>query len=115
MKRENKIAFIRVKLVEGWKDIDIREELGLPKRTYFYWKQRMQHDYAALVKKQKPGPKPRFTISPLDQQRIASWRKQYGWGPTKIEGHLDVHHSTHIPHNAIYDFIKSRNLNKHRL
>ena len=72
----------------------------------------MQHDYAALVKKQKPGPKPRFTISPLDQQRIASWRQQYGWGPTKIEGHLDVHHSTHIPHNAIYDFIKSRDLNK---
>ncbi|MBI4175863.1 MAG: hypothetical protein HY518_01555 [Candidatus Aenigmarchaeota archaeon] len=62
MKRENKIAFIQVKLVEGWKDIDIRKVIGVPKRTYFRWKSGIQTDYAALINKQKPGPKPRFCI-----------------------------------------------------
>jgi len=102
MKREDKIAFVRVKLLEGWTDIDIRKAIGVPKRTYFRWKKRMQQDYVALVKKQKPGPKTRFHIDPIDSRRLQVWRKKYGWGPTKMEGHLDVHYKTHIPHNKIH-------------
>jgi putative transposase len=113
MKREDKIAFVQVKLIEGWRDKDIRLAIEVPRSTYFYWKSLIQQNkYAELVNRQKPGPKPRFTISPVNQRRITSWRRQYGWGPTKIEGHLGVHHSTHVPHNAIYDFIKDRGLNK---
>jgi len=113
MKRENKIAFIQVKLIEGWKDIDIRREIKVPKRTYFRWKQHiLVGSYASLVNKQKPGPKSRFSLDAVNSRRIQIWRKTYGWGPTKIEGHLDVHHQTHIPHNRIYQLLKEKNLNK---
>lgn len=111
MDRSNKIAFIKVKLLEGWRDIDIRKELNLSERTYFYWKERMQNDYAALVNKQKPGPKPQFHIDSTTSRLIQLWRTKYGWGPTKIEGHLDVHYKTHIPHNKIHQLLIQKELN----
>jgi hypothetical protein len=113
MIRENKIAFIRVKLIEGWKGINIRRELGIPKSTYFYWKSLIeQGKYASLVNKQKPGPKPTFHIDPTNQQRMLFWRKKYGWGPTKIEGHLNVHFNVHVPHNRIHQLFITKGLNK---
>ncbi|MDI6720812.1 MAG: DDE-type integrase/transposase/recombinase [Candidatus Aenigmarchaeota archaeon] len=112
MDRTSKIAFIRLKLIEGWTDKEIREHLGIPERTYFYWKRRIEEDYANLVNKQKPGPKPQFTIDPTNSRRIQSWRKAYGWGPAKIEGHLNAHYGIHVPHNRIYQLLKEKNLNK---
>jgi hypothetical protein len=59
MERNNKIAFIQIKLVEGWSDIDIRRAIEVPRSTYFYWKGMPQKgQYAALVRRQKPGPNP---------------------------------------------------------
>lgn len=113
MKRENKIAFIQVKILEGWKDIQIRKEIEVPKRTYFYWKSMIQQGkYVQLVNKQKPGPKAKFHIDPIDAMRLQIWRKKYGWGPTKMEGHLDKHYQIHIPHNRIYDLFVQKGLNK---
>ena len=112
MKRENRIAFIKIKLIEGWTDKEIRQELGIPESTYFYWKQRMQQDYVALVNKQKPGPKPQFHIDPTTSRLVQLWRTKYGWGPTKMEGHLDVHYKTHIPHNKIHQLFIQKGLNK---
>jgi len=113
MKREDKIAFIQVKLLEGWKDIDIRTAIELPESTYFYWKGRIrQGKYATLVNKQRPGPKPQFFLDPVNSRRIQLWRNTYGWGPTKIEGHLDVHYQTHIPHNRIHKLFIQKGLNK---
>lgn len=112
MQRANKIAFIRVKLIEGWKDIDVINAIDVPRRTYFYWKALIeQGKYASIVNKQKPGPKPQFIMDPLIKQRILRWRKAYGWGPTKIEGHLDVHYGIHIPHNKIYRLFVQKSLN----
>lgn len=113
MKRETKIAFVKLKLLAGWKDKDIRQELGLPRSTYFYWKAKILNDkYAELIKPGKTGPKPSFTIDALNARRIQEWRKKYGWGPAKIEGHLDVHYNVHIPHNRIYQLIRDKGLNK---
>lgn len=113
MKRPDKIAFIQVKLLEGWKGIDIRREIAVPERTYFLWKSLIQQGrYAELVNKQKPGPKPQFHIDPVSARRIQAWRKSYGWGPTKMEGHLDVHHGVHIPHNKIHKLFIQKGLNK---
>lgn len=113
MKREDKIAFIRVKLLEGWKDIEIRNTIEVPKRTYFYWKSIIEHgNYASLVNKQKPGPKPRFFVDSTNAKRIQIWRKSYGWGPTKLEGHLKAHYQTHIPHNKIHQLLIAKDLNK---
>lgn len=113
MKRENKIAFIRVKLLEGWKDIDIRRTIRVPESTYFYWKDLINRGkYDSLVNKQKPGPKPRFYMDPINSRRIQLWRKKYGWGPTKMEGQLDVHYKTHIPHNKIHKLFIQKKLNK---
>jgi len=113
MNRENKIAFIQVKLIEGWTDKRIREYLDLSERTYFYWKKIMLTEgHDVLINKQKPGPKPRFHIDTTNARRIQIWRKTYGWGPTKIEGHLDQHHGIHIPHNKIHQLLIQRELNK---
>lgn len=113
MKREDKIAFIRVKLIEGWEDVEIRKEIDIPESTYFLWKSMIkQGKYALLVNKQKPGPKPQFHIDPVYARKIQTWRKTYGWGPTKMEGHLDVHFNTHIPHNKIHQLFIQKGLNK---
>jgi putative transposase len=112
MKREDKIAFIQAKQIERWRDKEIRQHIGVPERTYFRWKKRIQEDYTALVNKKKPGPKPRFHIDAVTSRKIQSWRKTYGWGPGKMEGHLDVHHKTHIPHNRIHQLFKQKGLNK---
>lgn len=112
MKRENKIAFIQVKLIQGWRDVEIRKTIKIPRSTYFYWKSRMKNGYVNLIKKQKPGPKPRFHMDSINSGRIQLWRKKYGWSPVKIEGHLDRHYGIHIPHNKIYQLLKNKGLNK---
>ena len=65
-----------------------------------------------MINRKKPGPKPRFHMDPINARRIQSWRKTYGWGPTKMEGHLDAHHQTHIPHNRIHQLFIQKGLNK---
>jgi putative transposase len=113
MDRSNKIVFIRVKLLEGWKDKDIIEAIEVPRRTYFYWKKTIQtQGHGDAMKKQKPGPKPKFYIDPVNSRRIQMWRKSYRWSPVKIEGHLDRHYGVHIPHNKIYQLLKVKSLNK---
>jgi len=110
--RNQDIAFIRDKLQEGWQDKYIRQAVDVPRRTYYYWKDRIRKgEYEAVVNRQKPGPKPRFSIDPEAAQQLLIWRKWYGWGPTKIEGHLRVHYGTHIPHNRIYGLFKQSGLN----
>jgi putative transposase len=113
MDRENKIAFVKLKILRGWKDKQILAELDIPRSTYFYWKSMIQHDrYAELVVKKKPGPKPSFSIDPKIQEKLIDWKKQYGWGPVKMEGHLDVHCGIHIPHNKIHRLFRETGLNK---
>ena len=113
MKRTDKIVFIRVKLFEGWSDKQIREYLGIPKRTYFYWKKIIKtKGHSELILKKKPGPKPIFHMDPVNSRRIQIWRKKYGWSPVKIEGHLEQHYGIHIPHNRIYQLLKMKRLNK---
>lgn len=113
MNRESKIAFIRVKLLEGWRDVDIQNKIEVPRSTYFYWKDLIkQGKYILLVNKQKPGPKLRFPMQAANTRRIQLWRKTYGWGPTKIEGHLKQHYQVHIPHNRIYELLKEKGLNR---
>lgn len=111
MDRTNKIVFIRLRVLEGWPDKRIREELGIPERTYFYWKRRMKEDYASLVNRQKPGPKPGPPIDARNSRRIQIWRRRYGWGPTKIEGHLKAHYGIHVPHTRIYGLLVEKELN----
>ena len=113
MKRDIKVHTIRMKLLEGYKDKQIREELGIPKRTYFRWKYRIKNnDVERLLVRPKPGPKPRLDIDIETREMILNWRRRYGWGPTKIEGHLKVHYNTHIPHNKIYKLFITKGLNK---
>lgn len=112
MDRTNKIVSIQLRLLEGWKDKDIIKAIQVPRSTYFYWKNRIQRDYSALINKQKPGPKPVFSIDSANSKRIQIWRKTYGWGPTKIEGHLDRHYGIHIPHNRIHKLFVEKGLNK---
>ena len=113
MKREDKIAFVVLKLTEGWRDIEIRNSIEISKRTYFYWKSLIKEGkHAVLAHKQNPGPKPIFHVNAGDIRRIQIWRKTYGWGPAKIEGHLEQHYNVHIPHNRIHQLLKEKGLNK---
>ena len=113
MNRETKICAIPIRIAEGYTDKEIMYNLGIPRRTYYRWKARIEKEgHDAVAKKRKPGPKPQFHIDAVSSRRIQLWRKKYGWGPTKIEGHLDVHYSIHIPHNKIHKLLVKRGLNK---
>lgn len=113
MKRDIKIHTIRIRLLEGYKDREIIKELKIPRRTYFYWKSMIRNQkIEGLLNKSKPGPKPVLDIEPKTRGMIIDWRKKYGWGPTKMEGHLDVHFGIHIPHNRIHKLFIQEDLNK---
>jgi putative transposase len=113
MKRDIKIHIIRMRLLEGYKDKQIIDELGMPKRTYFYWKSFIRNNNVEkLLIKSRPGPKPKLHIDAKTRNTILNWRKRFGWGPTKIEGHLDVHFNKHLPHNRIHELLIQEGMNK---
>jgi len=113
MSREERIRFISDKLGEGWKDWRILACIEVPRRTYFYWKKRiLDQGHEALINRQRPGPKPTFHIDPDMAKDILDWRRKYGWGPTRIEGHLDKHCQVHIPHNRIHQLFSQHGLNE---
>ena len=116
MNRTNKIVFIQVKLLEGWNDKQIRQYLGIPERTYFYWKRIiMTQGHSVLINKKKPGPKPSFEVNDRTVEKILNLRRKYGWGPTKIEGHFRVHPMDGIiplPHNRIHKILVENKLNR---
>lgn len=113
MSREEKISFMKAKLDEGWRDWQILEYIEVPRRTYFYWKRKIsEQGYQALLNKKKPGPKQSFNINESTKLMILRWRRKYGWGPTRIEGHLDRHYQIHIPHNRIHQLFVQKRLNE---
>ena len=113
MERKEKVYAIANWLMQGYTDKQIREKLGIPKMTYFRWKKRIKEEGLQSVANKKPaGRKPVFEIQNDIRSQIVEWRKKYGWGPTRIEGHLKAHYKTHIPHNQIYRIFVERKLNK---
>jgi len=113
MKREVKISAIRVKLIQGFTDKQIRNELVIPESTYFYWKARIEKDgLASVLQKCKPGPEPTKMLDPFVRKHALLWRKKFGWGPCKIAGHLRVHHDIKISHHQIYNLFINEGLNK---
>lgn len=112
MDRKRKILKIINLQFQGYTDKEIREKLEIPKMTYFRWKRRINEDgLSSVLNKRLPGRKPSFQINNDVRRKIIAWRKRYGWGPTRIEGHLNVHHNIHIPHNQIYKIIVKNKLN----
>lgn len=113
MKRETKIAAIVNRLMQGYADREIRQELEISKSTYFYWKSRIDKDgLAAVMLKQKPGPEPNRAVDPFVRKNALAWRDKYGWGPCKIAGHLRVHHGIEISHHQIYNLLIETKKNK---
>jgi transposase len=113
MKRENKIAAIMTKLIQGHTDREIRQELRISKSTYFYWKSRIKTEgLSSVMNKKKTGPKPSADIKGDIRKKILNWRDKYGWGPTKLEGHLKVHENTLISHRQIYYLLRDTKKNK---
>ena len=113
MERKTKLTKLALGLFEGKNNREILQELGIPRRTFFRWKKRMQAEgLSTLMNKKTPGRKPFAEIDDNYKNKILSWRKKFGWGPTKIEGHLKIHFGKKIPHNTIYKFLKENNLNQ---
>jgi transposase InsO family protein len=93
-------------LMEEMPDIEIRSRLHIPERTYFRWKDVMiSKGHGVLLAYKKPGPKPHHSITANIRSQIFHWRDRYGWGPTKIEGHLKAHHDIEISHRQIYKLL----------
>lgn len=112
MKRETTIAAIVNRLMQGYTDKEIREKLKIPESTYFYWKSRIENEgLAAVIQKKKPGSQPTARIDPDTRNKILRWRDKYGWGPTKIEGHLRVHRKIEISHRQIYYLLQETKRN----
>lgn len=113
MKRESKIAGIVNRLMQGYTDKEIRNELKISKSTYFYWKARIEKEgLASILQKQKPGPQPNKSVDSFIRKNALMWRDKYGWGPTKIAGHFKVHHETQISHHQIYNLFIETKRNK---
>lgn len=113
MKRESKIAGIINRLMQGYTDKEIRQELQISESTYFYWKSRIENDgLSSVIQKKKPGPLPSQHIDKDLRQKILGWRDRYGWSPVKIEGHLRVHHNESVSHRQIYYLLKETKKNK---
>jgi transposase InsO family protein len=111
--REYKIRFVARKMAEGEWSRHTIDSVGISRRTYFYWKHVIENQgIDTLINKTKPGPKPSFSISKELENRVLQWRKRYGWGPTRIEGHLRTHYSIHYPHTRIYQLIVNKGLNE---
>jgi len=110
--REYKIRFVAKKIAEGQWSRHTIDSAGISRKTYFRWKRIIDaQGIDALLKQEKPGPKPVFCVDKNIAQLILQYRKQYGWGPTRIEGHLRQHHNIHVPHNRIYQLIVERGYN----
>lgn len=112
MDRKTKVLKIVNFLAQGYGDKEIREKLEIPKMTYFRWKKRIDNEgLHNVIEKRVPGRKTSFEISCDIKSKIIHWRKRYGWGPGRIEGHLNVRYDIHIPHNQIYKLIVQHKLN----
>ena len=113
MERERKIRYVARKIEEGEWSRHTIDTVDISRRTYFNWKRIIdKHGIDALLNKAKPGPKPSFYIKSSIATMIIRWRKRYGWGPNRIEGHLKQHHGIHVPHNRIYQLIVNKGLNE---
>jgi putative transposase len=111
--REYKIRFVARKIAEGQWSRHTINSAGISRKTYFRWKRIIDaHGIDALLNQAKPGPKPVFCVDKSTAQMILQCRKKYGWGPTRIEGHLRQHHNIHVPHNRIYQLIAERGYNE---
>lgn len=113
MCREEKIKYMKAKFEEGWRDWQIRDFIEVSKSTYYYWKKRfIEEGYETVINKAKPGPRPSFHLDEPTKSKILQWRRKYGWGPTRIEGHLDRHHQVHVPHNRIHQLFQNTGMNE---
>lgn len=113
MKRETRLSAIATRLFYGETDKKIRSELGVPESTYFYWKRRIQEEgLANVIKRKRPGPAPSAEIASDLARKIISWRNSFGWGPTKIEGHLKAHCSLSVSHRQVHKLLVKKGLNK---
>ena len=112
--RGEKIRFMNRMIQQGWTDKMIKRHIDVPRRTYYFWKNRIKEQGCdELIRNDKPGPNTvEFVIDPRTRGMILRWRRKYGWGPTRIEGHLDKHYRIHIPHNRIYQLLVERNMNE---
>jgi transposase len=113
MERKMKILKIVNMQFQGYTDKEIREKLEIPKRTYFRWKHRIDEEgLHNVINKRLPGRKPSYEINNEIRRKIIDWRKRYGWGPARIEGHLKAHDNIHVPHNQIYKIFVKNKLNR---
>jgi len=111
--RKNKVKFVAMKVKNGEWSRHTIDTVGISRSTYFRWKHRInEQSVEALLNKAKPGPKSSFHIKASTTKMIIQWRNRYGWGPTRIEGHLKQHHGIHVPHNRIYQLIVNKGLNE---
>lgn len=104
---------MRIMLLEKLPDIEIRKRLDIPERTYFRWKAVMlKNGHGTLLVPNKSGPQPKRIADSFVRKKTLYWRDRYGWGPTKIAGHLRVHHEIEISHHQIYKLLCETKRNK---
>ena len=65
-----------------------------------------------MIHKKRPGPQPIQNMKTTFRKKILNWRDRYGWGPTRIEGHLKEHYDIRISHRQIYKLFCETNRNK---
>lgn len=100
--------------LEGWKVTEICEHARIPRPTFYVWWNKYQDDGWESLEPRSRRP---LTIHRTPQETIDEvirLRKQYNWGPNKIEGYIRQHRPAGIApigHNTIYRIISNAGLN----
>jgi putative transposase len=103
-------SWIVRKRLEGKSVAEICVQAQISRKVFYYWWKRYQAEgWKGLEEKQRGRPEGPEIDGAL-KEKVIKLRERYGWGPSKIAGHLN-HKGFDIDHNQAYRVICEAGLN----
>lgn len=98
------------KRISGWSVVKICAHAQVSRHMFYRWWDRYQANGLEALKEKPKGRKVLYEINPKLEKQIISLRKEYGWGPCKIEAFFK-RTNIKIAHNTVYKIIANTGLN----
>ena len=103
-------SWIVRKRLEGKSVAEICVQAQISRKVFYYWWKRYQAEgWKGLEEKQRGRPEGPEIDGAL-KEKVIKLRERYGWGPSKIAGHLN-YKGFDIDHNQAYRVICEAGLN----
>ena len=72
-------------------------ELGIPRRTFYRWRKRIEHEGEGGLMNRQPGPKNHpWSTPPEVVEKIIHLRTKYHLGPQRITWYLERYHGIQL-------------------